>query len=176
MRGARVLQDDPVKRRRIKVGIAELGVADEPALISTSGLGSCIGCALHDPTSEIGGLVHTMLPDRAGSTERNPSKFTGSGIERLIEAMIDRGASRRGLRAVLVGGSAMLNFANEAGSIGDRNVELAREVLIRRDVPIEAEDVGGNHGRFMQLDTVSGIVTVTSGGETTKLSSRGGGR
>ena len=47
----------------IKVGMADLKVCISPDTITTLGLGSCVGIAIRDPSSGIGGLAHIMLPD-----------------------------------------------------------------------------------------------------------------
>ena len=47
----------------IKVGMADLNVCVSPDRITTLGLGSCVGIALRDPVTKIGGLAHIMLPD-----------------------------------------------------------------------------------------------------------------
>ena len=47
----------------IKVGMADLKTGKNPDILTTLGLGSCIGIALWDPVTKIGGLAHVMLPD-----------------------------------------------------------------------------------------------------------------
>ena len=47
----------------IKVGIADLKTCVSPNGVMTLGLGSCVGIAIRDPMTKIGGLVHIMLPD-----------------------------------------------------------------------------------------------------------------
>ena len=47
----------------VKVGMADLKTGRNTDMITTLGLGSCIGIALYDPTTKIGGLAHIMLPD-----------------------------------------------------------------------------------------------------------------
>ena len=47
----------------IKVGMADLNVCKAPDVITTLGLGSCIGLVFYDPVSKVGGMVHYMLPD-----------------------------------------------------------------------------------------------------------------
>ena len=44
----------------IKVGMADLKIAKAPDILTTLGLGSCIGLTLYDPAAKIGGLVHYM--------------------------------------------------------------------------------------------------------------------
>ena len=47
----------------IKVGIGDYKVANAPQSLITVALGSCVGIALYDPISKVGGLSHIMLPD-----------------------------------------------------------------------------------------------------------------
>ena len=47
----------------IKVGMADLNICKCPDVITTLGLGSCVGIALYDPVTKLGGLAHVMLPD-----------------------------------------------------------------------------------------------------------------
>ena len=51
----------------IKVGMADLNVCKAPDVITTLGLGSCIGLVFYDPVSKVGGMVHYMLPDSTRS-------------------------------------------------------------------------------------------------------------
>ena len=73
----------------IKVGMAALAVCNADDAITTLGLGSCIGIAIRDPATGIGGLVHIMLPD---STEirnnENRLKFADTGIEDLVKEVV----------------------------------------------------------------------------------------
>lgn len=84
----------------IKVGMADLAVCSGDDAVTTLGLGSCIGIAIRDPGTGIGGLVHIMLPS---STEiRNNSnrpKFADTGIEDLVDAIIKKGGNRSRLEA-----------------------------------------------------------------------------
>ena len=45
----------------IKVGMADLKTCISPNGITTLGLGSCVGIAIRDPQTKIGGLAHIML-------------------------------------------------------------------------------------------------------------------
>ncbi len=47
----------------IKVGMADLNICKAPDVITTLGLGSCIGLVFYDPVTKVGGMVHYMLPD-----------------------------------------------------------------------------------------------------------------
>ncbi len=144
-----------------KVGIAEYRVATGDTVLTTSGLGSCIGVALYDGTTGVAGLVHVMLPE-AGDNEGNRAKFADTGVEVLVEAMTELGADLDETTAKLAGGSDMLDFSENRSSIGARNLESVRETLAEFDIPVEGEDVGGDHGRSLKLEAATGDLVVKS--------------
>jgi chemotaxis protein CheD len=146
---------------RIKVGIAEYEVTTDGAVLTTSGLGSCIGVAIYDDSAPAAGLVHVMLPT-AEDMEGNPAKFADTGVETLVEALEDAGADTEHMTAKLAGGSDMLDFSESGSGIGKRNVTKVREVLGEYGIPVEGEDVGGDHGRSLRLKGTSGELVVKS--------------
>lgn len=134
----------------IKVGMADLNVCVSPDRITTLGLGSCVGIALRDPVTKIGGLAHIMLPD--STTIRNNSnipKFADTGIEELVKQVTRRGANRSRLVAKIAGGAQMFGFNSnsEMVRVGERNVQATKKKLAQLKIPIVAEDTGKNFGR-----------------------------
>ena len=117
----------------IKVGMADLKVVKSPNVLTTLGLGSCIGIALYDRHTKIAGLAHIMLPDSAQiKNNMNKAKFADTGIELLIEQMIELGCSKSRLTAKIAGGSQMFNFGNSNNDImkiGYRNAVATKEIL-----------------------------------------------
>ena len=82
----------------IKVGMADLNICKAPDTITTLGLGSCIGIALLDPVTKIGGLAHIMLPDSTKmKNNSNIAKFADTGIVELVRRMTEAGAARADL-------------------------------------------------------------------------------
>jgi chemotaxis protein CheD len=147
---------------RIKVGIAEYEVADESAELTTSGLGSCVGVALYDAQVSVAGLIHVMLPAADEMEEGKPAKFADTGTELLIDEMAALGATSTDMEAKIAGGSDMLDFSEGGSGIGDRNVDVVKETLDSYDIPIVGEDVGGDHGRSLRLETETGDLLVKS--------------
>ena len=73
----------------IKVGMADLNTAVYPDILTTLGLGSCVGIALYDPVSRVGGLAHIMLPDSTQiKNNSNKAKFADTATVLLVEEMI----------------------------------------------------------------------------------------
>lgn len=147
---------------RVKVGLSDARVARDGAVLATSGLGSCLGVAVYDPATGVGGLLHAMLPaaaDHPGPDE----KFVREGIAALIAAVTAAGASDD-LRAKFAGGATMLDlsFDGPDDSVGDRNVAAAEATLADQGVPVVATDTGGAYGRSLRFETATGRLHVSS--------------
>lgn len=159
--------------QELRVGIADWKVAKTPVSIITLGLGSCVGVTLYDYVQKIGGMVHIMLPDSTQfSKVTNPAKYADTGIKLLLNKMLAAGARKKNLQAKLVGGAQM--FRTHQGdsnllNIGQRNVEMCRQVLAELDIDIISADTGGNYGRTMILDTRDGTVRVRTVGRHMKV-------
>lgn len=134
----------------IKVGMADLKVCVSPDSITTLGLGSCVGIALRDPVTKIGGLAHIMLPDSTQiRNNSNIPKFADTGIEELVRQVTLKGANRSRLVAKIAGGAQMFGFGSQSETVrvGERNVEAVKKKLSQLRIPILAEDTGKNFGR-----------------------------
>ena len=71
----------------IRVGIADMNYCEAPDLITTIGLGSCVGVVLYDLSVKKCGMVHVMLPDSTKILNNaNIAKFADTGIEALYNA------------------------------------------------------------------------------------------
>ena len=161
--------EQPEPPDRVRVGIAEYAVSTDGTLLSTSGLGSCVGVALFDDLAGIAGLVHVMLPAASDSPGGKPAKFADTGTVTLLEAMEDHGADRKKVFAKIAGGSNMLDIGEPGERISNRNVEAVREALERLDVPIVGEHVGGTHGRSLEVRPSAGdlFIRVVQGEDRT---------
>lgn len=156
----------------IKVGMADLNVCKAPNAITTLGLGSCIGIALYDPVTKIGGLAHIMLPDSTKMRNNsNIAKFADSGIEELVKRMIAAGASKARLVAKIAGGARMFEVIglSEVGNIGVKNAEASRKKLKELGIRLVAEDTGLNYGRTVVLDCNTGEYLIKSVGKGNKI-------
>src|SRR5215207_9664103 len=111
------------------------------------GLGSCIGLALVDKRAAVAGLAHVVLPSADGR-DGSPGKFADTAVEALVTDLLELGARRISLEAVLVGGASMFKFGGGGGmEVGLRNDEAIRAELARLRIRIAATDTGGARGR-----------------------------
>lgn len=155
----------------IKVGMADMNVCTPPNVITTLGLGSCVGIVLYDPGKKVAGLVHIMLPDSTKiRNNENIAKFADTGIDELIRRLIELGANKMAIVAKIAGGSQMFAFTsnNDMLRVGDRNVEATKQKLSQLKIPIIAEDTGSNYGRTIEFYPESGELLIKSVGKPLK--------
>lgn len=157
--------------RTVKVGMADLKVIKAPGILTTLGLGSCVGIALYDKINKVAGLAHAMLPSSTEiSNNQNKAKFVDTGIDMLIEKMLAEGANKYNIVAKIAGGAQMFSFSNNSIlNIGERNVLATRKKLKDLGIRIVSEDTGGNYGRTILLNSEDGSLTVKTIGHGTKV-------
>lgn len=158
-------------KKEVRVGIADSAVVSSPDKVITMGLGSCIGIALYDSKKKIAGLVHIMLPDsKQFKNIVNPLKYADLGVENLFNKMISHGCRKENMTAKIAGGASMFNFPDKKiiSDVGKRNGIAAIEAINKLSIPIIGEDIGGNKGRTMILESEDGSVTIRSIGSSLK--------
>lgn len=153
----------------IKVGMADLKVVKSPDGVTTLGLGSCVGIAVRDPVTKIGGLAHIMLPDSTAiRNNANIPKFADTGIEELVKQIVALGASRTRLVAKIAGGAQMFSFSSKSDMIrvGERNVAACKKKLAEMKIPILAEDTGDSYGRTVIFYPETGDFVIRAVGKS----------
>ena len=156
----------------IKVGMADLNVCKSPDMITTLGLGSCVGITLYDPVTKIGGLAHVMLPDSTAiRNNTNIAKFADTGIDELLKRVIAAGANRTRLQAKIAGGAKMfaVSGTSDMGRIGDRNAEAARAKLKELGIRLLVDETGLNFGRTIELYCETGELHIKAVGKPEKI-------
>lgn len=148
----------------VKVNIADLNIAIAPDRIKTIGLGSCIGIVLYDNNKKIAGLAHILLPvsNINNKDDFNRAKYANTAVAALLEKMDKYNPIRGNIVAKIAGGSQMFNFktSSELLNIGARNIEATKESLREHNIPLVAEDTGGNMGRTIEFDTTTGFLLI----------------
>lgn len=156
-----------MEHNEIRVGISDLNVAYSPDKLITVGLGSCVGIAIYDKEVGLGGLAHIMLPDSSQFNKvTNEIKFADLAIPILVNNMIKKGAKLKNMRAKIAGGASMFNFSDKSiiMDIGKRNGIAVKNALKILSIPIVGEDIGGNKGRTLIFETISGLLFIRTVG------------
>jgi len=160
--------------KTIAVGISDYKISKSPDTLVTYALGSCVGIALYDASTRIGGLSHIMLPSsslRADGIIDDRMKYADTAIPDLISELERAGAKRRSIVAKLIGGANMFNMQGTSfvETIGERNIAATRNELARLGIPLIAQDVGANYGRTVYFLLEDGMVRVQSLGKNIKM-------
>ena len=154
------------------VNIAEMAVSDRPDdLLVAPNLGSCLGVAIYDPRTRLGGLVHCLLPLSQSDPEKarqRPLMYVDTGVAALLTELLKRGAQKRDLEIIVAGGSA-INDASSTFEIGKRNFTVLRKLLWKNNLLIKAHDIAGEHPRTVSLAIESGRVMIRARGEMFEL-------
>jgi len=152
----------------IRVDVADMKVSrsGDDTLVTHS-LGSCIGVAVYDPVSCVGGLLHFMLPSSSTSPEKaklKPAMFADTGLVRLFKECYKLGAKKERMVVKVAGGAQVLD-SNSVFNIGKRNYVVLRKILWRNGVLIKSEHVGGTSPRTLYLELRTGRVWVKVTGD-----------
>ncbi|MBN2038593.1 MAG: chemotaxis protein CheD [Spirochaetes bacterium] len=149
----------------INVGVAQISVADNPAVLRTI-LGSCIGICIYDKVKKTGGLAHILLPTGSGNNQK-PEKYADTAIPLLLEKLDKAGCKRENMSAKITGGASMFKFNSSVSlaQIGERNIEMTIKQLEDAHIPIMVAEVGGSTGRVIDFYLEDGRLKVRSGGK-----------
>ena len=140
------------------IGIGEYRVGSFPMM--TIGLGSCIGLIMFDPNLNLGAMVHIMLPESSGRTDR-PGKYADTAVPLLVHELNALGCKNRSIMAKMIGGACMFEYFGTNLNIGKRNADKVRTMLNEHNIQLAAEDIGGKVGRSVTfLPAENGKVVV----------------
>jgi chemotaxis protein CheD len=121
-------------------------------------VGSCVAVCLFDEKRCIGGANHYLLSESFVTGRASP-RFGNVAIPELILRVIALGSRKGDLCAKIFGG-ASTTAAGGSGTLGSKNVQIARRILSAERIPVVAEDVGGDRGRKIIFHTAEGHVWV----------------
>lgn len=159
--------------RRARVILPGGWAVDQQLPIATL-LGSCVAVAFYDPHLRLAGMNHFMLPhfDRVAERAEEDALLAGDyAMEALLNGMLARGAKKARLFAKAFGGGAVVSSLDRS-PIGERNVQFAREWLVREGIPLRASDFLGPWSRKVVVDPASGDVFCRRGGGSLAVARR----
>lgn len=133
-------------------------VSDDPSVVLSTVLGSCVAACLYDPARGIGGMNHFLLPGNDPNAGQNV-KYGAHSMEQLINAMLRQGASRERIEVQLYGGAQVVrNLAR----IGDSNARFAEQFVREERFRITGRDLGGSNGRRVRFRPSTGRAQVSA--------------
>ena len=136
------------------VGQGEHAVSDNPLVVLSTLLGSCVSTCMFDPVAKVGGLNHMVLPN---DSSHDPFDLMTqvNAMECLINALLKGGAVRSRLVAKVFGGARMIG---SSAAVGEKNAEFVLSFLNDEDIPVESQDLGGTQARRIRFEPTTGRV------------------
>lgn len=142
--------------RRVHVVQGEYYVTNEPNLMLTTILGSCVAACIRDPLAGIGGMNHFLLPDGGGAQNTPDSvRYGAYAMELLVNGLLRQGARRERLEAKLFGGARLINGLTD---IGKQNADFAERYLKQEGISFAGGSLRGERARRVQFWPLSGRV------------------
>ena len=140
--------------KRVRVIQGEYRVSDDPNVVLTTILGSCVSACLRDPFARVGGMNHFLLPGRAESAPTQEAERYGVHLmELLVNGLLQQGARRQNLEAKLFGGARIVKGLSD---IGRMNGEFAKRFLETEGIKIASHSLGDERGRRVEYWPVTG--------------------
>lgn len=121
-------------------------------------LGSCVSFCFYDRKLKYGGVNHFLMPrhmDRGVPS----GKFGDLAVKKLYSLFLDYGSERRDLVVSIVGGATLYNTIPNF-NVGEKNMNLAREISAELKLNVVFEDLGGRRGRKVNFYTGSNRLIV----------------
>lgn len=131
-------------------------VPDQSLSISTV-IGSGISVCIYDRKKQIGGMNHFIFPHIAVKG-KTTALYGNIATTVLINMMLAREASIKYLEAQIFGGAYHPEKNNK--DIGRENIEIAKKILLKNQISIMSQDVGGEKGRKVVFNTNTNEVAI----------------
>jgi chemotaxis protein CheD len=140
--------------RRVHIIQGEYHVTDDPNVVLTTILGSCVAACIRDPLAHVGGMNHFLLPGKDNSSASHEAERYGVHLmELLLNGLLKRGARRERLEAKLFGGASTMEGLS---NVGEANASFAERFLRNEGIKVVGGSLRGDRGRRIQYWPVSG--------------------
>ncbi len=126
----------------------------------TTVLGSCVAVCMWDKHKKIGGMNHVVMP-RLAEGEEPSTKYGNIATFILLDMMIQEGSKVENIQCSVFGGASKLGnheFTQENLKVGVLNIEVTLKVLEHLKLKVIAQNLGGERGRKIILNTEDGNV------------------
>jgi chemotaxis protein CheD len=145
--------NDASGERRVHIIQGEYHVTDDPDVVLTTILGSCVAACLRDPVARVGGMNHFLLPGRDHGARQEAERYSVHLMELLVNGLLQRGARRDRLEAKLFGGANTMEGLSDVGTL---NADFAENFLRNEGIGVVGGSLRGARGRRIQFWPVSG--------------------
>jgi len=144
--------------RIISVPSGSFQVESTDNVLLQAHLGTCVGLALWDPQSGVSGLYHILLPEPFSENGGgDPLKYAQSGLPIFLQAILEAGARKERLQAVVAGGALVghVTMGDLELDIGGRTTTRVMNFLKEEGIPVRESETRGYFSCRLELYTGS---------------------
>ncbi|PCJ62097.1 MAG: hypothetical protein COA79_05260 [Planctomycetota bacterium] len=138
----------------IKVQPGTICVYKKPVRIA-SVISFGIAVSLYDPDLKIGGLCHYLYPSLPDNVEPS-GKYAFPALHAQIKLLEKHGSVINRLEANLYGGTEHPNKDPQFLALAKKNLQVGLEFLKSYNIQIGSLDIGGNSGRKLVFNAITG--------------------
>lgn len=106
-------------------------------------LGSCVSVILTDPRRTVAALSHVVHAGSPRSAQTASTAYGEVAMARMFSDLQRAGLNPRQCEAMLFGGGNMFPHQGLRQTVGDRNIEWARDFLAGQGIAVVRESVAG---------------------------------
>lgn len=138
---------------------------DEDDVAFKTLLGSCVALMFYDKDKKIKAMNHFLLPKTENTID--DMKYGLYSVEAMLNEMYKMGCKKQNMIAKISGGADIMQLNLSNASIGQRNVEFAKEFCRSEGFKVLSEHTRGEHGRLILLaDNFDTFIKVTQKTDT----------
>ena len=112
-------------------------------------LGSCVALMFYDKEKKIKSMNHFLLPKTENTID--DMKYGLYSVEAMLNEMYKMGCKKQNMVAKISGGADIMQLNLTNVSIGQRNVDFAKEFCRSEGFKVLSEHTRGEHGRLILL-------------------------
>lgn len=129
-------------------------------------LGSCVAVTMWHPRLLVGGMSHSLLPTRGQKTDELSARYIDESFELFLREIRKLPVHPTEFEVKLFGGGDMFrHITKNSLTIGEKNIEMAKNLIRKYGFQLKAEHVGGSGHRNIIFDLWSGDVWLRHSGE-----------
>lgn len=123
-------------------------------------LGSCVSITLWHPERRAGAMSHFLLPSRGRAHRADlDGRYADEAVPLMFRELMRLGVDPAECHAKIFGGGRMFPSGPlRSAAVGERNGEVARQLLASRGIRTVAEDLFGHGHRELVFEVATGDV------------------
>lgn len=132
----------------------EVHVTDDPSVVLTTPLGSCVSACIFDPLAGVGGMNHFLLVGEPGLHRGgNHDQYGVYAMPSLVTELVRMGGRIDRMQAWLFGGGSCVFSGRD---IGHDNADFAEDYLHDMGIEIVGEDLRTRVARSISFRAATG--------------------